>query len=374
MTLNRYRLGDLIELSYKKNEDELYGINDVKGISIKKKFIKTKANMDGVSLKRYLLVEPDSFCYVPTTSRNGEKITLAHNNTSNTYIVSSSYIVFKIKRKDLIISDYLFIYFCRPEFDRFSRFNSWGSAREVFQWSDMCDINIDLPSIEIQQKYVNIYNSMVENQKAYENGIEDLKLVCDAYIEELRRNMPCEKIEKYIIRQDKRNSDNTIKNVKSISVYKEFNSPSSKVNTKNLKNYKIVEPGEIAFVQTTHNEKLLCCAINNTNKKILVSSVNEVFSTNNKLLPNYLMLYLSRKEFDRYARYHSWGSVREIFNWDDMKNVKIPIPDIKIQKSISEIYKVYMQRKEINKILKLQIKDICPILIKGAIDEAKGVK
>ena len=238
----------------------------------------------------------------------------------------------------------------------------------------MCDINIDLPSIEIQQKYVNIYNSMVENQKAYENGIEDLKLVCDAYIEELRRNMPCEKIEKYIIRQDKRNSDNTIKNVKSISVYKEFNSPSSKVNTKNLKNYKIVEPGEIAFVQTTHNEKLLCCAINNTNKKILVSSVNEVFSTNNKLLPNYLMLYLSRKEFDRYARYHSWGSVREIFNWDDMKNVKIPIPDIKIQKSISEIYKVYMQRKEINKILKLQIKDICPILIKGAIDEAKGVK
>ena len=103
MTLNRYRLGDLIELSYKKNEDELYGINDVKGISIKKKFIKTKANMDGVSLKRYLLVEPDSFCYVPTTSRNGEKITLAHNNTSNTYIVSSSYIVFKIKRKDLIL-------------------------------------------------------------------------------------------------------------------------------------------------------------------------------------------------------------------------------------------------------------------------------
>src|SRR5699024_2495275 len=99
------------------------------------------------------LVQPDDFAYVTVTSRNGEKITIAHNTTETTYIVSSSYVVFRIKRKDILLSDYLFMYFNRPEFDRYSRFNSWGSARETFDWSEMCDIDIELPPIEIQQKY-----------------------------------------------------------------------------------------------------------------------------------------------------------------------------------------------------------------------------
>ena len=109
--------------------------------------------MDDVSLRPYILVKPDYFAYVPTTSRNGEKITIALNKSTETYIVSSSYIVFAVKRHDLLLADYLFMYFNRPEFDRYSRFNSWGSARETFAWEEMCDIEISLPSIEVQQKY-----------------------------------------------------------------------------------------------------------------------------------------------------------------------------------------------------------------------------
>lgn len=92
MGLIKYRLGDLLELSDKKNEQLQYGIRDVKGISIQKVFIETKADMTNVSLKPYYLVSPDDFAYVTVTSRNGEKITLAHNDTQNTYIVSSSYV------------------------------------------------------------------------------------------------------------------------------------------------------------------------------------------------------------------------------------------------------------------------------------------
>ena len=80
-----------------------------------------------------------------------------------------------------------------------------------------------------------------------------------------------------------------------------------------------------------------------------------------------------RNEFDRYARFHSWGSARETFTFEDLKAVKIPIPDIHIQQAIVDIYKVYKQRKEINEKLKSQIKDICPILIKGAIEEARAM-
>ncbi len=89
-----------------------------------------------------------------------------------------------------------------------------------------------------------------------------------------------------------------------------------------------------------------------------------------KLLPEYLMLFLTRSEFDRYARFNSWGSARETFNFDDMCDVEIPIPDIKVQKAISDIYAVYVDRKQINNHLKERIKSMCPILIKGSLEEA----
>lgn len=372
MALTRYKLGDLIELCEAKNDNLEYGIDDVKGISIQKIFIETKADMSGVSLKPYYLVQPDDFAYVTVTSRNGEKITIAHNTTDKTYIVSSSYIVFCVKAKELILSDFLFMYFNRPEFDRYSRFNSWGSARETFSWEDMCDIEIDLPPLAIQQKYVDVYNAMLANQKCYEHGLEDLKLVCDAYIEDLRRKIPCEAIKPYIKKQDIRNGANGTKNVMGVSTSKEFREPTSKVNREELTNYKVVKPRQISFVQTTHNEKVFAYAFNNTDKDIVVTSVNEVFFTDEeKLLPEYLSMFFNRTEFDRYARFHSWGSARETFTWDDLIKVEIPIPDINIQKSIVNIYVTYKQRKMINEQLKTQIKDICPILIKGSIEETR---
>ena len=372
MKLIRYKLGDLIEQSDERNNEEKFFLSDVRGMSVQKMFIETKADMTGVSLKPYKIVHHNYFSYVTVTSRNSNKITLALNKTDDDYIVSSSYVVFYIKRLDLIVPEYLFMYFNRFEFDRYTRFNSWGSARETFDWDEMCSIDIDIPSIEIQKKYVALYEGMVKNQQSYERGLEDLKLVCDAYIENLRSIIPSEKIDNYICRLDERNTNNRIKDVRGVSVYKEFREPTSKVNRTELKQYKVVHPSELTFVQTTHNEKVFAYAWNDSDYDIVVSSVNEVFKTRQqKLVPEYLCLFFNRSEFDRYARFHSWGSARETFTWDDLKLVEIPIPDIKIQQSIDNIYKVYKKRKEINERLKKQIKDICPILIKGSIEEAK---
>ena len=178
MALNKFRLGDLIALSEEKNTDNRYGIADVKGASIRKVFIETKANMTGVSLTPYLVVKPDYFAYVTVTSRNGNKITIAHNETDDTYIVSSSYVVFYVEKKDILDSDFLFMYFNRPEFDRYSRFHSWGSAREVFSWDEMCKIEISLPSIEIQRKYVAVFKALLANN----NNTEDVSSICPILI------------------------------------------------------------------------------------------------------------------------------------------------------------------------------------------------
>lgn len=372
MNLTKYKLGELIRLSEEKNIDENFGLASLRGISIQKVFIESKADMTNVSIKPYLIVKPNYFAYVTITSRNGEKITLAHNKSDETYIVSSSYIVFEIIKPEILLSDYLYMFFNRPEFDRFARFNSWGSAREAFSWEDMCDIDIELPSIPVQQKYVDIYNAMLDNQKAYESGLDDMKFVCDAFIENIKSTVKAESIGKYITRYDERNIGNKIKKVMGVSVYKEFREPTSKVNRNELANYKVVHPRQISFVQTTHNEKVFAYAFNNTDEDIVVSSVNEVFSTDErKLLPEYLSMFFNRTEFDRYARFHSWGSARETFTWNDLIEVEIPIPDIKVQESIVGIYNAYITRREINEKLKAQLKQICPILIKGSLEEAK---
>lgn len=173
MEIIKRTLGDLIQASDVKNQDDEYNLSNLKGISIKKRFIETKADMKDVSLKSYLVVKPDYFAYVPTTSRNGEKITIAHNNTQDIYIVSSSYSVFEVSDKENLDATYLFMYFNRPEFDRYSRFCSWGSAREVFTWSEMCDIQIALPPISIQRKYADIFR-YVSKSEAYRHLLDKI--------------------------------------------------------------------------------------------------------------------------------------------------------------------------------------------------------
>ena len=373
MGLSKYRLGELIEQTVIVNGDLYYGPNDVRGMTITKEIIRTKANLNGTDLSNFLVVRPKEFVYNPRT--HGKKIGLGYNDSKDSFLISWNNTAFRIKqnKENVLLSKYLFMHFNRSEWDRSACFNSWGSSTEVFSWDALCDMIVELPDVPTQQKYVDIYDAMCANQKAYEKGLDDLKLTCDAYIEELRRKMPCKKIGPYIDRYDVRNGKNGTKNVMGVSISKEFREPSSKVNKNELANYKVCHPGDIAFVQTTNNEKCFAYAYNNTDHDIVVSSVDEVFSTKKeKLNTEYLSLFFNRKEFDRYARFNSWGSARETFTWNDLVDVQVPIPKMEIQKSIANIHKVFVERKRINEKLKQQIKNICPILIKGAIEEGKS--
>ena len=362
-----YKLGELIELCDERNAKKKYTVDDVKGISIQKIFIETKADMKDVSLNPYILVKPDYFAYVTVTSRNGEKITLAHNTTDNTYIVSSSYVVFSVKNKDLLLSDYLFMYFNRPEFDRYARFNSWGSARETFSWEDMCDMEIELPPLPIQQKYVDVYNAMLANQQSYERGLDDLKLVCDAYIEDLRRRMPCEAIGKYITQTKTKNDLAEKLTNKSVSNMKMFiDAKDAIINGVDTKNYLIVENNDFAYnTVTTRNADKLSIALNR-GYKCLVSPLYTTFKViDEKLLPKYLCLWFNRAEYDRYSRFNSWGSARELFAFDTLSESAIPIPDLKIQRDIVSIFEAYYMRKKNQRKAKNTNKRYLPDTNKG---------
>ena len=370
MGLIKYKLGDLIQLCDARNDDLQYGIEDVKGISIQKIFIETKADMTGVSLKPYYLVQPDDFAYVTVTSRNGEKITLAHNTTDNTYIVSSSYVVFSVKDTELLLSDYLFMFFNRSEFDRYSRFNSWGSARETFSWEDMCDIEIDLPPLPIQQKYVDIYNALIVNQQSYERGLEDLKLSFEALIDEYK-NKANKKIVGSILREiDCRNTDGSITDVQGINITKQFMPSVANTYDVNLTKYKLVRKGQFAFSgMQTGRDECIRIALYNKEDPIIISPAYTVLEIKDDIvLSEYVMMWFSRKEVDRLGWFMSDASIRTNLDMDRFYEIEIPVPNLNVQKAIVEIYNAYNVRKDINEKLKAQIKDICPILIKGSIE------
>lgn len=342
----------------------------ITGVTSEGVFANPKGDPIEVDLKPYKIVNNGAFVYNPTRIDLGS---IAYR-TEGLCIVSHLYIVFYLNEKGKKIIDpiWLYIYFRRDEFRREVRFRNFGSQRPEFSFNDMSDIEIPLPDITIQRKYVAIYKAMIANQQSYERGLEDLKLVCDGYIEDLRRKMPCEKIGKYLIESDQRNNCGlSVDAVRGLSTGKEIIPTKADMDGVGLDNYKTVRPRQIAYVpDTSRRGDKISLGFNDTKDTFLVSSISTVFSTDTDyLLPEYLMLFLTRAEFDRYARFNSWGSARETFDWSEMCNVEIPIPDIKVQKAITEIYSVYVERKKINEQLKAQIKDICPILIKGSLED-----
>lgn len=371
MALNK--LGKHIEQSELKNICDEYGEDDVVGISTQKMMISTKADLKDVKLTSYKLVPPKHFAYVPDTSRRGDKMSLCFNNTDSTYIVSSISIVFYVNNIQELNPEYLFMYFNRPEFDRYSRFNSWGSARETFSWDDMCDIEIELPPLPIQQKYVDVYNAMLANQKSYERGLDDLKLSCESLIDEYKHKAKKIAVGDIFEEKDFRNVNTSISDVQGININKQFMPSVANIYNVNLSNYKLVQKGQFAFSgMQTGRDECIRIALYNDDDPIIISPAYTVLEIkNNKVLPEYLMMWFSRKESDRLGWFMSDASIRTNLDMDRFYEIQIPIPDIKIQKSIVEIFDVCKTRRTINEKLKDQIKDICPILIKGSIEEAR---
>ncbi|MBQ4545996.1 MAG: restriction endonuclease subunit S [Oscillospiraceae bacterium] len=374
MALTNVRLGDCIEVFNVSCGIPNFTVYDVSGVNRDKEFFEPSKQV-GEDTSKYKIVPPNYFaCNLMHVGRD-VLLPIALNHSGNNKYVSPAYTVFRVKEDAPVLKEYFFMMLKSDERDRYFWFHTDASVRDGMSWDDFCDLEVRLPSISVQQKYVDIYNAMLANQHSYEQGLEDLKLVCDGYIENLGKNLTAEPIGKHLILSDKRNDLGLgVDSVRGLAVSKEMIPTKADMDGVGLSNYKLVPPQHIAYVlDTSRRGDKVSLGFNNTEETYLVSSISTVFTTDKThLLPDYLMLFFTRSEFDRYARFHSWGSARETFDWDEMCDVHIPIPDIEVQQYIANIFVVYQLRKEINEQLKAQIRDICPILIKGSIDEASA--
>lgn len=363
------RIGDYIRLVDKRNKD--LAVTNLLGVSIQKKFIPSIANISGTDMSVYRVIKRNQFSYSPVTSRNGEKLTIALLKEVDEAILSPAYQVFEVIDENELIPEYLFMWFNRAEFDRFARFNSWGSARETFDWADLCDVKIPIPDIDEQRKFVGLYNGLLTNQKTYENSLADLQLICNSSMDKLKHIDNHQPLSELVQLVDNRNKDNAISNLLGINVDKVFMPSKANVGETDLSKYKIVKKEQFAYsAMQVGRDETVRVVLYSFEEPAIISPAYLVFEVIDKkvVLPEFLMLWFYRPEFNRYGWFISDSSVRASLEWERFKEIQIPIPDIKVQEAIVTIYHTLETRKRINEQLKNTIKPLCPVLMKGVVE------
>lgn len=184
------RLGDYIQLVDNRSKD--LRVTNLLGVSIQKKFIPSITNITNTDMSVYRIIKKNQLAFSPVTSRNGEKITIALLKEEDEAILSPAYQVFEAKDENQVLPEYLFI---RTEFDRYARFNSWGSARETFDWADMCEVKLPIPSIEKQEAIVTIYHTLETRKRINEQLKESIKPLCPVLMKGVVESMEVETVE-----------------------------------------------------------------------------------------------------------------------------------------------------------------------------------
>ncbi|MFN0255628.1 restriction endonuclease subunit S [Pedobacter ureilyticus] len=172
------RLGDYIQQVNQRNKD--LEVDTLLGVSITKKLIPSIANTIGTDMSTYKIIERGQFAYGTITSRNGDKISIALASEHDSALVSQIYVVFEVIDANVLLPEYLMMWFSRPEFDRYARYHSHGSTREAFDWEDMCEVELPIPSIEKQREIVAQYQAVANKIKVNEQICEKLEATAQA--------------------------------------------------------------------------------------------------------------------------------------------------------------------------------------------------
>ncbi len=365
MALNRLRFGDYIKPIKIKCGISNLTVDDVSGINRDKEFFEPSKQV-GADTSSYKVVPPNCFaCNIMHVGRD-VVLPIALNTTPNNKIVSPAYIVFEWTGDNVLLKEYLFMMLKSEEKDRYFWFHCDSSVRDGMDWDAFCDIELEVPSIEIQKKYVAIYEGLLANLRSYEKRLDDLKLVCDGYIENLRKIQKTN-LKGLLFESNERNDSLIATSEKGVSIKKVL--IDTKSASGDISKQKLVRNGYFVFnANTSRNSDTLSIALNR-DEPCAVSNTYVVFSCDKSIVPEYLYLWFKRKEFDRFARFNSWGSARETIALSDIEEAEIALPNVEIQESIVNILRIYEKRVEYLTSLKNIITSICPILIRGSLGE-----
>lgn len=370
--LTNITLSEVVELYSEKCGNPHLTVYDVSGVNRDKEFFEPSKQV-GDDTSNYQVVPPHYFaCNLMHIGRD-MVLPISQNHTDKNKYVSPAYTVFRIKENDFLLDDYLFMILKSQEKDRYFWFHTDSSVRDGMSWEDFSSIEIPLPGIEVQRKYVAVYKAMQHNLQTMQTKLDDLKLVCDGYIDQVKKTSPYISVGECVEIADRNNKGQYIKKVCGINIDKVIMPTNADISNVDISKYKVLEKGNIVFSgMQTGRDNTIRMAIHTEDEPVIVSPAYTIFRIKSKkILPEYFMLWFLRKETDRRGWFLSDGSVRANLDMDRLfDDVQIPIPPIDVQRSIVAIYDVYNKRKQYAERMRQQINAVCPVLVAGAMNNA----
>lgn len=368
---NLVRLGDYIEeVLLKVGEDNQI---EISGINLEKGFIPTVADMNGIDKSKYKLVPSNCFaCNLMHIGRD-VKIPIAYNISDETIAVSPAYYIFKIKenKKNNILGYYLEMLLTRNEFGRLAWFHTDSSIRGNLLISELNEILIPLPDIDIQQELVDTYKGLKALAEQNEALIKPLAEACQAYIVDCKKKYQEVKIGDFIKVYDVKNVDSSDFPFCGINKEKTFMPTVADTNELDSSKYKIVEKDVFVFSgMQTGRDVCIRLALYTKSDSILVSPAYTTFVVKDKsqILPEFLFIQFNRFEMDRYGWFLSDGSVRSNLDWSEFCRIYIPKPSIEIQNAIVDLYNCAEEAKKIANDAREKMQILCPALVQKAIN------
>ena len=362
------RLGDYIQKVNNRNKD--LAVTNLLGVNIFKNFMPSVANQSGLDLSKYKVIQKGQFATNLMHVNRDEVLPVALYTEDEPALVSPAYITFEVIDENELLPEFLMMEFQRPEFDRKAWTYCDSSVRGGLEWDRLCEMEIPDIDIDDQRKYVALYKGLLTNQNTYENSLEDLQLICNSFMDTLKEKH-LKPIGNLVSLVDNRNSDGEIINLLGINVDKVFMPSKAKTTKENLVKYKVIQKREFAYsAMQVGRDETVRVVLYTFDEPAIISPAYQVFKVNDEteILPEFLMLWFYRPEFNRFGWFISDSSVRASLEWERFQDILIPVPDIGVQEAIVTIYHSLETRKRINEQLKESIKPLCPVLMKGVVE------
>ena len=345
------RLGDYIREVNVRNRE--LKVTNLLGVSISKEFMPSIANTIGTDMSTYKIVKRRQFAYGPVTSRNGDRVSIALLDGYDDAIISQAYTVFEIIDQELLLPEYLMMWFRRPEFDRYARFHSHGSAREIFDWDELCDVMLPIPSITRQREIVSEYETLTNRIRLNEQMIQNHEATAQA----LYRKTFVDNIDKENLPEGWRTG--TLGNIA------EINSGKTCIDKSEVKDeiyqYPVAGASGIIGFSSTYNydEKLMTTGrvgtlgvVNRYNQKMYMADNVLIIRSN---YYEYCFQILKSLDYSEITK----GGVQSLITQTDLKDYSITLPSKEALSAFEErsgelYYFIEIRKQENEKLTELQ--------------------
>ena len=367
-------LGELLqeadEINSKGLDLPFYGVNK------DKEFMPTIATTKGLNSKKYKIIRKGKLVFSGMQTGRDKCIRFALYQNSEPVLLSPAYTLLEVKDTEKVLPEYIYLYFLSSERDRLGAFYSDASVRANLDLYRFFQIEIPLPSIDVQKQYVNAYRSLQKLAEQNEALAAPLKNACMSFMAHLRNKYDLQNLGKYITQNNEKNSSleygvNHLQGVTSNSVF-----DYSKAKTEGLKfdNYKVVYKNNFAYNPSRIN--LGSIALRD-DSPCIISPMYVVFQLNDdgekKIIPQFLLLWFRRDEFKRSTLFFASGSVRDTFDFKEMERVEIPLPPIEVQRSIVALYNCAEEARAIAREAREQLKKMAPAMVQRAANTPQEV-